>query len=246
MAYSRVLNLRVVARDLVMYCSPALIISGEELILVDCGTPGIISNLSEAFEMEGFKLSDLTKVIITHHDHDHYGSLAELKRLVPQIKVIASPIEAPYIEGFIKSLRLQKSEALYDTYPPERKVWADGFHSYLASIEPVKVDVLVNDGDCIDTAGDIVIVATPGHMPGHISVYVKGDKTLVSGDALIAEKGVLKIANPQYSLDSVMARESAINLLNFDIERIICYHGGLVKGDIKAALKAIIKTDEEA
>jgi glyoxylase-like metal-dependent hydrolase (beta-lactamase superfamily II) len=240
MAYSKLLNLRVVARDMVMHYTPTLIVSDSDLILVDCGTPGLIETLSEAIAMEGFKLHDLTKVIITHHDHDHYGSLAALKRLVPQIKVIASPIEAPYIEGREKSLRLQQAEALYDTLPTERKEWADWFHKYLASIEPVKVDVLANDGESVDIAGEVVIVATPGHMPGHISVYVKGDRTLVSGDALVSENGVLMMANPQYSLDLETARASARKLTELDIERIICYHGGLIEGNIKAALKEII------
>lgn len=240
MAYSKSLNLRVVTRDMVMHYTPTLIVSDKDLILVDCGTPGLIETLSEAMEMEGFKLHDLTKVIITHHDHDHYGSLAALKRLVPQIKVIASPIEAPYIEGLKKSLRLQQAEALYDTLPPERKEWADWFHNYLASIEPVNVDILAIEGESVDLAGEVVVVATPGHMPGHISVYVKGDKTLVSGDALVAENGVLMMANPQYSLDLETARASARKLTDLEIERIICYHGGLVEGNIKAALKEII------
>lgn len=245
MAYARQLNLHVIDRDLEIHYTPTLIISGEERILVDCGTPGLLKQLSNALEMEQFKVSDLTKVIITHPDHDHYGSLAELKKAYPQIKVITSAFDAPYIEGLKKSLRLEQIESLYSFLPPDRKEKADSFMRYMASFEPVKVDVLANDGDCVDAAGEVVIIATPGHMPGHISVYVKGDKTLVSGDALVSTDGVLQLANPLYTINLEMARESARKLITLDIDRVICYHGGLVEGDIKAALEGICESNVE-
>lgn len=240
MAITKQLNLKFDNRGMVMRISPALIISGEDKILVDVGIPGVVPLLEEALSTEGVGLGDLTHVIITHHDHDHFGALAEIIRLYPQIKVVASEIEVPYLEGKEKSLRLVQAESIYDTLPEERKEWARQFHDYLSRIEPVSVDVKVKDGDVIDSAGEVVIVATPGHMPGHISVYVKGDKTLVAGDALIVEGEQLKIANPQYSLDIEGTVKSAEKMLSFEIDRIICYHGGAYIGHVKEALSAII------
>lgn len=45
------------------------------------------------------------------------------------------------------------------------------------------------------------ICFTPGHTPGHISLYFLQSKTLVAGDAVVIENGVLDIANPQFALD---------------------------------------------
>ena len=240
MAITKILNVEYDNGGVTMRISPALIVSGDETMIVDVGMPGRLDLLDDALSVEGYALSDLTHVIVTHHDHDHFGALAELKRRHPKIKIIASEIEAPYIEGVKKSLRLSQAESLYDTLPEERKAWARNFQSYLSGIEPVKVDLCVNDGDVLDVRGDVAVVATPGHMPGHISIYVRGDRTLIAGDALIAQDGQLQMANPQYSFDLEEANKSAGKLLDFEIERIVCYHGGLFEGDVKNVLGGML------
>lgn len=239
MSKTTMLPLKFENNGMIMRLSPTLIESGEDLILVDCGTPGLVGRLEEAIQNAGYSPEMLTKVMITHHDHDHFGSLGELKRKYPKVKVYASELEADYISGDKKSLRLVQAESIYDSIPEERKEWARGFHAYLANIENVRVDTLLKDGDAIDAAGDVIAIATPGHMPGHMSVYVKSDKTLIAGDALVAEEGVLMMANPQYSLDLDEASRSARKLSQYELERIICYHGGEVKGDIPELLKAL-------
>jgi glyoxylase-like metal-dependent hydrolase (beta-lactamase superfamily II) len=149
---------------------------------------------------------------------------------------MASAIDAPHIEGKEKSLRLVQAESIYDSLPEEQREGARHFAAYLESIEPTKVDILLNDGDWFDICGGFKIIATPGHMPGHISIYLPESKTLISGDALVVQKGELEIANPQYSLDIEGTRASALNLSKLDIERVICYHGGLFDGDVHSAL----------
>ena len=91
----------------------------------------------------------------------------------------------------------------------------------------------------IDFCGGIEIIETPGHMPGHISIYIKESRTLIAGDALVIEDNKLTIANPQYTLDMGEAKKSINKLLNYDIDKIICYHGGVYQTDIKEALENI-------
>lgn len=91
----------------------------------------------------------------------------------------------------------------------------------------------------IDFCGGIEIIETPGHMPGHISIYIKESRTLIAGDALVIEDNKLTIANPQYTLDMGEAKKSINKLLNYDIDKIICYHGGVYQTDIKDALENI-------
>ena len=76
-------------------------------------------------------------------------------------------------------------------------------------------------------------------MPGHISIYHKESKSLIVGDALVVENGELVIALPQYTLDMNEARNSVEKLLNYDIDRIICYHGGIYTKNITETLKKI-------
>ena len=233
------LDIRFTNNGMVMHIHPVLIKSGEELILVDCGNPGVAPLIKEAISKIGYRPEDLTKIVITHHDHDHFGSLAELKREFPNMVVISSEIEKAYIEGQLKSLRLVQAESIYDTLPEERKEWARGFHKYLSEIESVTVDRTVKEGEAIDQLGEVVAILTPGHMPGHMSVYLPTEKRLISGDALVSEEGVLFMANPQYSLDLEEARRSAIKLSELEISEVICYHGGSVKGDVSALLRKL-------
>ena len=109
----------------------------------------------------------------------------------------------------------------------------------LESIENVDVDITLNDGDTFDWCGGIEIIETPGHMPGHISIYVKESRALIAGDALVVENSKLAIANPQYTLDMKEAKNSIKKLLNYDIDKIICYHGGIYNSDIKNSLDKI-------
>ncbi|KKO50771.1 hypothetical protein XI25_30785, partial [Paenibacillus sp. DMB20] len=102
------------------------------------------------------------------------------------------------------------------------------------------LDRTVSDGEHLPWCGGIDIIHTPGHTPGHMSLYLPADKTLIAGDAVVIENGQLNIANPQFTLDLDEAVHSVQRLLNYDIERIICYHGGLFQGDVKQALREFV------
>lgn len=92
-----------------------------------------------------------------------------------------------------------------------------------------------------DWCGGMEIIHTPGHMPGHISLYLPASKTLLAGDAVVLEHGKLNIANPQFTLDMKEAVRSVERLLDFDIDQLICFHGGVFQGDVKGALKNLIQ-----
>ncbi|MDF2686893.1 MAG: metal dependent hydrolase, partial [Clostridia bacterium] len=109
-----------------------------------------------------------------------------------------------------------------------------------SSIKTADVDVILQDYEMFPWFGGMEIVPTPGHMPGHISLYLKEFKTLIAGDALAVKNGKLVIANPEYTLDMPSAKQSVRQLLDYDINKIICYHGGIYEYKIKEALNKII------
>ncbi|WP_454054712.1 MBL fold metallo-hydrolase [Clostridium sp. Marseille-Q7071] len=218
---------------------PVILCDEKEVVLIDCGYPNFLSLIKNAAEANGINLEKLTKIIITHHDFDHMGALAEFKREYPQIKILSSIDEEKYISGKERSLRLQQAESIYDTLPEDEKENSKKFHQLLESIENADVDVCLKDKDSFPWCGGVEIVSTPGHMPGHISIYVKDSKTLISGDALVIEDNKLSIANPNYTLDIAQAKNSIKKLLNYEIDRIICYHGGIYTKNIKESLRDI-------
>ncbi len=58
---------------------------------------------------------------------DHLGSLAALKRQYPAIQILAPEQEKPFIEGTIKSLRLEQAEESLHAIPDEMKPGAEAF-----------------------------------------------------------------------------------------------------------------------
>lgn len=218
---------------------PVILRDDKEMILIDCGYPNFLALIEDCASKNNIDLSNLTKLIITHHDFDHMGSAADLKAKYPNIKILASSKDEKYINGKEKSLRLQQAESIYESLPEEQKEWALNFHKILGPIENVDIDRALNDGDIFDWCGSIETIETPGHMPGHISIYIKESRTLIAGDALVIEDGKLCIANPQYTLDMKEAKKTINKLLNYEIDRIICYHGGIYQSDIKKSLENI-------
>jgi glyoxylase-like metal-dependent hydrolase (beta-lactamase superfamily II) len=54
----------------------------------------------------------------------------------------------------------------------------------------VRLDEHLEDGDLLDLVGGIRVIFTPGHTPGHLSLYLERPRVLVAGDALTAEGGI--------------------------------------------------------
>ncbi|MFJ9501183.1 MBL fold metallo-hydrolase [Brevibacillus centrosporus] len=59
--------------------TPVLLQDEQETILVDCGYPDFVPLLEEVVGRFGLTLAAVTKLIVTHHDIDHMGSLAAFK-----------------------------------------------------------------------------------------------------------------------------------------------------------------------
>ena len=236
MKYLKVL--KVVVGPRVIY--PSLLYDAESMVLVDTGGPGDLSCVKAAADSQAVDLAKLTMIVITHHDFDHMGALAEFKRSYPHVKIASSAIDADYISGRKRSLRLEQAETLFDTLPDEEKPAALEFHKYLESIEPVEVDLTLNDGDHLDCCGGVEVISTPGHMPGHISLYAQTDKTIISGDALTTHEGKLMMANPQFTLDMPLALQSVKRLAPYDVKRVVAYPGGVFEGDFAAAVAQML------
>ena len=211
---------------------PVILKSDGDLVLVDCGYVGYLPQLEKAMDRVGLSCKDISTVVITHQDHDHMGALAALKQKYSGIKIVASQEEAPYINGEKKSLRLKQAEDLQVILPEEQKSFGEAFLGVLRSVKTVPVDLLVKDGDHFNWAGGCEIIATPGHTPGHISLYLKQHRTIITGDAAVLEDNKLVIANPQFTIDLEEAQKSLDQIISLPAETYICYHGGIFNRDI--------------
>jgi glyoxylase-like metal-dependent hydrolase (beta-lactamase superfamily II) len=198
--------------------------------LVDAGLPDQMEAISAALVEAGIGVGDLRRIIFTHQDLDHVGSGAALVRQ-SGARVLAHSADAPYIEG---SLRLLKpSPEMLEQRPQMRGV--------LERLEPVGIDEYVEDGTRLDLAGGAKVISTPGHTPGHISLYLERSKVLIAGDALRAERGTLNGPNPSMTLEMRTAIQSIRRLADLEIDTIVCYHGGVVSEDVTGQLRRVVQ-----
>lgn len=157
---------------------PTLLWDKEDIILVGCGF--IVSQriLENELQQHGLSTAQLTGLILTHHDQDHMGAAAALKKLNPKMKIYSSSLEAPFISAEEKALRLTQAEEMQKTLPPEQQDFGKAFCNMSHQVELVVVDYLLEDNDYLDWCGGCRIIATPGHTPGHISLFIKNDSII--------------------------------------------------------------------
>ena len=192
-------------RDLTI--TPTLVETDRGLVLCDVGPQGAVDGLETHLGSLGYDLEDIWLVVLTHHDGDHAGGLSELIERVDTV-VATHHAEAPYVAGEREPI---KGDG--DRYPP------------------VAVDIELVDGVRIPTvAGPMEVVATPGHAPGHLSLYLPDGNLLVAGDTLVAD-GAEPLAGPkpQFTPDMDRAIESVGKLAGLEIDHTLCYHGGYVQ-----------------
>ncbi|WP_421385102.1 MBL fold metallo-hydrolase [Bacillus salacetis] len=148
----------------------------SEFILVDAGMPDSHEKIIEAAK-ERFGENALCKAIILTHGHfDHVGALKGLLE-VWDVPVYAHTAEKPFLNG-------------ESSYPPPNTD-AEGLVAKMSSMFPrhsidvsSNLRILPEDGS-IPVLPGWRYIHTPGHTPGHISLFRDEDKALVAGDAFI-------------------------------------------------------------
>jgi len=225
-----VLELPLPVGDDVWIMNLSLIADADHgLTLVDTGLNGQEDLIEKAIVAEGLSLGDVKQIVLTHQDADHIGSLAALKEKTGAT-VYAYVDEIPYIEGKLRSAK----------YPsPERLAANPGLAEMLGGLKRTTVDRAIADGETLPFAAGAVAIATPGHTEGHMSLYLPNTKTLIVGDAMVSNSGILDGPMEMATPNMAQALESIKKFLNYDVETVLCYHGGLVTDDANGQLKRV-------
>lgn len=149
---------------------------GNSWVLVDAGLPGSARRIQKEAE-ELFGTNNPPKAILLTHGHfDHTGALPDLLKTWPETDVYAHPLEIPYITG-----RATYPESAYD-----ENGTSFSFMTWIIPVRPIdlgsRVFALPVDGT-IPFLPEWKYIHTPGHSPGHISLYREKDNILITGDA---------------------------------------------------------------
>ena len=207
--------------------------SDDSWVLVDAGLGFSAEDiLDHAHQLFGDEAP--AAIYLTHGHFDHVGALEALLEVWGEVPVFAHVLELPYITG--------KS-----SYPPPDPAVGGGALSWLSFVYPKgPIDIIDNaepipQGELPGLPGWRVI-NTPGHSPGHISLFRPEDKTLIAGDAFVTTKqesftAVLlqteEVNGPPmyFTVDWEQARNSVQALAALKPETVVTGHGSPMYGE---------------
>lgn len=150
---------------------------GNPWVLVDAGFMGYASQIKKKAEQLFGAGTKPEAIVLTHGHADHVGTLKSLLNEW-DVPVYAHPLELPYLQGV-------------SSYPPPDPAIGGGAMTYMSWIFPIgpsdfgeRVQPIPADG-VIPELPDWRAIHTPGHSPGHISLFRDRDRTLLAGDAFV-------------------------------------------------------------
>ncbi|MGE5417844.1 MAG: MBL fold metallo-hydrolase [Acidobacteriota bacterium] len=149
-------------------------------VLIDSGTENSTGPILEASQARFGRHSIPGAIILTHGHFDHVGAVIELAHEW-DVLVYAHPLEIRYLTG-------QRN------YPPADPTVDEGLVSLLSPFFPhnsidlhKRIRSLPLDGS-VPCLPDWSWIHTPGHTPGHISLFRDEDGVLLAGDAFTTVK----------------------------------------------------------
>lgn len=206
---------------------PTVIKDGSNLTLIDTGYPKQIEYIKSALEKDGLDINNIKTIILTHQDIDHIGNVKDILNLVPDIEIISYNEEADYINGNKTPCKVEYMERNLDKMDEKGKKFYHLFKTFFEN-NKINVDKVVKNGDVISKGEDMQVIATPGHTPGHMCLYIEKYKLLIAGDLLCLKDGNITLCPKELNYNNDMYLQSVNKIRDLELEMIICFHGGLV------------------
>ncbi len=164
------------------YANWYLVEDGERITIVDTGHPRSWGSLREALWALGRTPRDIEAVVLTHGHFDHMG-FAERARAELGIPVWVHENDAP----LRRRPWLYMSERSPLSYRGRRTlpIVASFVRAGAQRVGPIRKVRRFGDEGTLDVPGSPLVLFTPGHTLGHVSLHLPERDVVISGDALV-------------------------------------------------------------
>lgn len=201
---------------------------GRPLTLIDAGMPWSAWPIRRRIRAIGRDPEEIGRIICTHGHPDHIGGIPRL--LAGQVNASALMHPAD-IAGLAVGLR--RALRRTDDGVARRSRLLDYLTPTPARLKPI------HDGDLIPVLGGLRVIHTPGHTPGSVCLYAEQHRLLFTGDVLQVIRGRLTYANPFFSHDIGLARQTVSRLAELDVETIALAHYPLWRENANGLLRRL-------
>ncbi len=223
---------------------PLLIWDEQDVVLFDAGLPGMEAHFRQAAQSAHIPFDRLSKVLTTHSDMDHIGSLSKIvSENRTEVTVMAHEAEKPYIECDLPPIRLKQMEAGLGSATGAFREQMEALTQSLKRtyrLFRVTVNKTVQDGETLPFCGGITAIHTPGHTPGHMCYYLEKHRILVAGDLFQIKEGCLALCPDITIVDKEAIAGSLYKVSRLQTEAVVCYHGGLFQGNASQQIEQMM------
>ena len=204
-----------------------LVREDDGLTLIDTALASNVGAIAAAARAEG---AAIRRIVLTHAHMDHAAGLDGLRAAFPDAALLVPTREARFLAG---DLSLDPGERL-----PGAKLrggWPKVAARPSRTIEPG------------ERVGSLLVVAAPGHTPGHVAYLDTRDRTLIAGDAFYSRGGVAVVGTirPLFPFPALAtwhkptALATARALRELAPSRLAVGHGPVTEGPLAAIDRAI-------
>jgi glyoxylase-like metal-dependent hydrolase (beta-lactamase superfamily II) len=203
-------------------------------VLIDAGITGSAPLIVSAAEERFGAAARPSAIILTHGHFDHIGALEALAEKW-DVPIYAHTLEHPYLDGRA-------------SYPPPDPTVGGGLMAAMSGLfprGPIDVSRWLQPLPAAGVPGmpGWEWLATPGHTPGHVSLWQPDTRTLIAGDAFIttAQESAFAVLaqRPEihgppmyYTPDWTSAHASVIKLAALGPQLVLTGHGPAMRGDL--------------
>jgi len=192
--------------------------AGDEVFVIDTGYRRGAQPVVRAFRSAGVPLTQVRRVLLTHHHIDHRGGAAYL------LEHTGAPISCHADDvAFVDGSDRAPMSILMRLFLRPRSA---------------PVTTALKDGDRV---GELSVVHLPGHTPGEVAFYEPRRKILFSGDSVVEHDGRLTLPAPKYAANLELAVHSLDRIRSLEVEVLLPGHGVPVTKGVSGLLADLIR-----